>query len=79
MELGAEPIPVAPGAPGGLKLSKGGNWKGRETGTRPPNIPKPRGRVEGLPRRVDPAVETCRDKDKEKGLVWFHELLPHMS
>lgn len=29
-------------APGGVKLSRG-NWKGSETGTRPPNIPKPNG------------------------------------
>ena len=40
-------MPAAPGAPGGLKLSKGGNWKGSETGTRPPNMPKPMGRVRG--------------------------------
>lgn len=58
LELGAEPMPAAPGAPGGLKLSNGGNWKGSETGTRPPNIPKPRGRAEGLPRREVPAVDT---------------------
>lgn len=58
LELGAEPMPAVPGAPGGLKLSKGGNWKGSETGTRPPSIPKPRGRGEGLPRREVPAVDT---------------------
>lgn len=58
LELGAEPMPAAPGAPGGLKLSNGGNWKGSETGTSPPNIPKPRGRAEGLPRREVPAVDT---------------------
>lgn len=63
MELGAEPMPAAPGAPGGLKLSNGGNWKGSETGTRPPNIPKPRGRAEGLPRSGVPAVDTCERCD----------------
>lgn len=57
LELGAEPMPAAPGAPGGLKLSNGGNWKGSETGTRPPNIPKPRDRAEGLPKREEPAVD----------------------
>lgn len=62
LELGAEPMPVAPGAPGGLKLSNGGNWKGSETGIRPPNIPKPRGRAEGLPRREVPAVDTYRHR-----------------
>lgn len=62
LELGAEPMPAAPGPPGGLKLSNGGNWKGSETGTRPPNIPKPRGRAEGLPRREVPAVDTCGNK-----------------
>lgn len=58
MELGAEPMPAAPGALGGLKLSRDGNWKGRETGTRLPNIPKFRGSVGGPPRREDPAVDT---------------------
>ena len=55
-------MPATPGAPGGLKLSNEGNWKGSETGTRPPNIPKPSGRPEGLPRREVPAVDTCRNK-----------------
>lgn len=36
-------VPRVPGALGGVKLSSGGNWKGRETGTRPPSMPKPRG------------------------------------
>lgn len=27
------------------RFSRFGNWKGRETGTRPPNIPNPRGRA----------------------------------
>lgn len=51
--------PGTPG-PGGLKLSSDGNWKGRETGTRPPSIPKPRGRggvtepKRLLPDAVDP-------------------------
>lgn len=58
LELGAELKPPAPGAPGGLKLSRGGNWKGSETGTRPPSIPKPRGRGAGLPRREEPVVDT---------------------
>lgn len=69
MELGAEPMPVAPGAPAGLKLSNEGNWKGSETGTRPPNIPKPRGRAEGLPRRGEPAVDTCERCDVVEGLA----------
>lgn len=59
LELGVVPMPAAPGAPGGLKLSKGGNWKGSETGTRPPSMPKLRGREEGLPRRGAAVVETC--------------------
>ncbi len=73
MELGAEPMPVAPGAPGGLKLSNGGNWKGSETGTRPPNIPKPRGRAEGLPRRGVPAVDTCQNtmQLKQRSMLLF--------
>lgn len=41
---------------GGAKLSRG-NWKGRETGTRPPNIPKPRG-------TDDTCRETVRRTDK---------------
>lgn len=73
MALGADPRPDAPGAPAGLKLSNGGNWKGSETGTRPPNIPKPRGRAEGPPRREAPAVPAAcwggtparRDEHKE--------------
>lgn len=69
LELGAEPMLPAPGAPGGLKLSSGGNWKGSETGTRPPSIPKPRGRAGGLPRRGVPAVETWRQK-VERGGEW---------
>lgn len=64
MELGAVPIPAAPEAPGGLKLSNDGNWKGSETGTRPPNIPKPRDKAEGLPRRGVPAVDTCKGNTK---------------
>lgn len=46
--------------PGGGKLSSEGNWKGRETGTRPPSIPKPSGR-EGPaePSRALPADDTC--------------------
>lgn len=59
MELGVEPIPAAPGATGGLKLSSEGNWKGIETGTRPPSMPKPRGRLEEFPRRVEPVVDAC--------------------
>lgn len=58
LELGADPIPAAPEAPGGLKLSKGGNWKGSDTGTRLPNMPKPRGRAGGVPRMEEPADDT---------------------
>lgn len=52
-------MPDPPGAAEGLKLSSGGNWKGIDTGTRPPNIPKPKGREEGLPRSEEPVVDTC--------------------
>lgn len=59
--LAAEPLDAAlePAAPSGGRLSSGGNWKGRDTGTRPPSIPKPRGRdVAELSRPPLPAVET---------------------
>lgn len=43
-----------------LRLSREGNWKGNETGTRPPNIPKPRGREDDEPKReLLPEVEPC--------------------
>lgn len=50
-------MPAAPGAAGGLKLSSGGNWKGSETGTRPPSIPKPKEREE-FPKSEEPVVVT---------------------
>lgn len=45
-------VPRLPG--GALKLSSEGNWKGSDTGTRPPIKPKPRGRAGGLPTRPPP-------------------------
>lgn len=60
--LAAETLAAAldPAVPSGGRFSSGGNWKGRDTGTRPPSIPKPRGRDEGeLSRLLLPAVETC--------------------
>lgn len=60
---GEAPMLLQPGipGPGGLKLRSEGNWKGRETGTRPPSIPKPRGREGGTePKRLLPEAEdTC--------------------
>lgn len=58
LEFGADPMAPAPEAPGGLKLSRGGNWKGSETGTRLPSMPKPRGRAGGVARREEPAEDT---------------------
>lgn len=58
--LVAEPLAAAlePAAPRG-RFSSEGNWKGRDTGTRPPSIPKPRGRDEAEPSRPPlPAAET---------------------
>lgn len=41
------------------RFSMGENWNGSDTGTRPPSIPKPRGREEAEPRRpAFPVVET---------------------
>lgn len=60
--LAVEPLAVVlePAVPRELRLSREGNWKGRDTGTRLPNIPKPRGRDEGEPNRgLLPDVETC--------------------
>lgn len=60
------PLPAAAlVTPGGGKLSSEGNWKGRETGTRPPSIPKPSGR-EGPaePSRALPADDTCNQRAK---------------
>lgn len=58
--LAAEPAAVLePAVPSGGRFSSEGNWKGRDTGTRPPSIPNPRGRVEAEPSRLPlPAVET---------------------
>jgi len=66
LELGAELMPAVPGAPGALKLSSEGYWKGNDTGTRPPIIPKPRGRAEWLLRRGEPAVDTWKMSEKEQ-------------
>lgn len=57
---GEDPMLLQPGTPGpeGLKLRSEGNWKGRETGTRPPSIPNPRGREGGTePKRLLPEAE----------------------
>lgn len=43
----------------GGRFSRDGNWNGRDTGTSPPNIPKPRGREGGEARRPPPAEDTC--------------------
>lgn len=59
--LAAEPLAAVLelAAPSGGRFSSGGNWKGRDTGTRPPSMPKPRGRDEGVPSRLPlPAAET---------------------
>lgn len=59
--LAVEPLAAAPepAVPRGGRFSSGGNWKGRDTGTRPPSIPNPRGRGEAEPSRLPPpAVET---------------------
>lgn len=60
MLLAAEPLAAVlePVVPRGGRFSSGGNWK--DTGTRPPSIPNPRGREEAEPSRLLlPAVETC--------------------
>lgn len=41
-------------------MSSEGNWKGSDTGTRPPSMPKLSGREEGLPSRGLPAEDTDR-------------------
>lgn len=59
--LAAEPLAAVlePAVPKGGKFNSGGNWKGSDTGTRPPSIPKPRGRDGAEPSRLPlPAVET---------------------
>lgn len=48
---------VCVAAVGGAKLSRG-NWKGSETGTRPPNIPKPRG-TDDTCIETDRCTQTC--------------------
>ena len=54
------PVPAALVTTGGGRLSREGNWKGRETGTRPPSMPKPSGRDgPAEPRRALPADDTC--------------------
>lgn len=60
------PMLLTPGTPGpaGLKLRSDGNWKGKETGTRPPSIPKPRGREGGTePKRLLPEDEDTWRKE----------------
>lgn len=60
--LAVEPLAVVlePAVARELRLSREGNWKGKDTGTRPPNIPKPRGREEEEPsKELLPDVETC--------------------
>lgn len=49
-------------------MSSEGNWKGRETGTRPPSIPKPRGRGEviELKRLLPDAVDPWRRRELHK-------------
>lgn len=50
---------LEPAVPSGGRFSSEGNWKGRDTGTRPPSIPNPRGRDEAEPSRLPlPAEET---------------------
>lgn len=59
--LAAEPLAAVlePAVPSGGRFSSWGNWKGRDTGTRPPSIPNPRGRDVAEPSRPPlPAVET---------------------
>lgn len=59
--LAAEPLDAVlePAVPSCDRFSSGGNWKGRDTGTRPPSIPNPRGRDEAeLSRPPLPVVET---------------------
>lgn len=64
-------------------MSKGGNWKGSDTGTRLPSMPKPRGRAGGVARREEPADDTwrcrrvsaCRPGDKDTSFLWSLQLL----
>lgn len=69
LALAAVPMEPAPGAPGAVKLSSEGNWKGSVTGTKPPNIPKLSGRAAGLPRRALLADDTCERCDVAEGVV----------
>ena len=48
--------------PNGGRFKSEGNWKGRDTGTSPPNIPKPSGRDGAEPRRLLLAEDTWRTK-----------------
>lgn len=59
--LAAEPLAAVlePAVPSGGRFSSGGNWKGKDTGTRPPSIPNPIGRDGAEPSRLPlPAVDT---------------------
>lgn len=50
---------LEPAAPSEGRFNSDGNWKGRDTGTSPPSIPKPSGRDEAeLSRLLLPAAET---------------------
>lgn len=47
-------------------MSRGGNWKGSDTGTRLPSMPKPRGRAGGVARREEPADDTWRAEEGQR-------------
>lgn len=54
---------LEPPVPSWDRFSMGDKWKGRDTGTRPPSIPNPRGREEAEPSRLPlPVVETWTEK-----------------
>lgn len=62
---------LEPPVPSWGRFSMEGNWNGRDTGTRPPSIPKPRGRDEAeLSRLSLPVVETwTEDRQAERGTL----------
>lgn len=58
---------LEPPVPSWDRFSMGDKWKGRDTGTRPPSIPNPRGREEAEPSRLPlPVVETWTGKTAGK-------------